>query len=115
MNFAQHVGNDRFLVYAQEARSAWFAHLGYTDTDIDGLSTILADAAIQFTAEVFGGDELDVQLALGGWTKYGIDLLYRVARGNDTVALMKTAMLFRSNETGQLEAPTALFKSKVES
>ncbi len=113
MNFAQHVSNDRFLVYAQEARSAWFDSLGYIDMDVEGRSSILADAAVQFMAEAFAGDELVVQLGLGSWTKYGLDLLYKVSRGSDTVAMMKTAILFRNNETGQLEGVSDDFKAQV--
>jgi len=115
MNYAQHVGNDRFLVFAQEARSAWFAHLGYQDSDIEGCNAILADAAVQFMAEAFAGDELKVEIGLGGWHKYGLDILYRVVRGSEVVALMKTATLLRDNQSQKLVAPPEKLLQKVKS
>lgn len=115
MNYAQHVANDRFLVFAQEARSAWFAHLGYQDVDIEGCTAILADSAVQFMAEAFGGDDLVVEIGLGGWHKYGLDILYRVRRDDDVVALMKTATLLRDNQSQKLIAPPEKLLQKVKS
>jgi len=105
MNYADHVGNDRFLIYAQEARAAWLAAMDYREINVEGCTTIVADAAIQFLAEAFAGDELTVELALGGWHKYGFDLMYRIVRGDDVVAIMKTALLMKDNVTGALVAP----------
>ncbi len=105
MNYADHVGNDRFLIYAQEARAAWLASMDYREINVEGCTTIVADAAIQFLAEAFAGDDLVVELALGGWHKYGLDLMYRIVRGDEVIALMKTALLMKDNKTGLLVPP----------
>ena len=112
INYAGHVGNDRFLIYAQEARSAWIESLGYKEWEIEGCHTILADAAIQFMNEAFASESLVITVLLGDQHKYGIDLYYSVTRAGDEIARMKTAMLFRSEETQQLSAPPSQFINK---
>lgn len=112
INYAGHVGNDRFLAYAQESRCEWIESLGYKEWDIEGCHTILADGALQFMNEAFAGDTLDITLYLGNVHKYGVDLFYRVKNGDKEIARMKTAMLFRSDETQSLSAPPEAFLSK---
>ncbi|MGR6873712.1 acyl-CoA thioesterase [Pseudomonas sp. HK3] len=109
INYAGHLGNDRLLVYAQEARSAWFASLGFNELDIEGCNTIMADAALQYVNEAFASDVVSVDLYLGEQHKYGFDLYYLVRRGADEICRMKTAILFQKE--GRLTAPpNGLFK-----
>ncbi|WP_283786655.1 acyl-CoA thioesterase [Bermanella sp. WJH001] len=103
VNYAGHLGNDRLLVYAQEVRSAWFASLGFNELNIEGCNTIMADAALQYVNEAFANDSLTITLFLGEQHKYGFDLYYLVARGEDEICKMKTAILFQKN--GALSAP----------
>ena len=112
INYAGHVGNDRFLAYAQEARCGWIESLGYKEWDIEGCHTILADGALQFMNEAFASDRLIVTIYLGDIHKYGIDLFYSVKNGDKEIARMKTAMLFRSDESQALNAPPSLFLEK---
>ena len=109
MNYGGHLGNDRLLVYAQEARAAWLANLQCHELSIFGTQIILADAAIQFQNEAFLGDQLSVSLHLGKPNRYGFDLYYRVLKGDVSIAEMKTAVLFRDNETHELCSPPAEF------
>ena len=113
MNYGGHLGNDRLLAYAQECRDAWFKSVGFTELDVDGCNTIMADAAIQFLQEGYAGDELDVVLYLGGQHKYGLDLFYTVLLADKKeLARMKTAILFR-NEKDELCAPPKVFLEKL--
>lgn len=113
MNYGGHLGNDRLLAYAQECRDAWFKSVGFTELDVDGCNTIMADAAIQFLQEGYAGDELDVVLYLGDQHKYGLDLFYTVLLADKKeLARMKTAILFR-NEKDELCAPPKVFLEKL--
>lgn len=112
MNYANHLGNDRILAYAQELRSAWFTSLGFSELDIDGCSIVLADAAIQFQAEAFAGETIKGSLFLGEQNKYGFDLYYQFINENgDPIATAKTAVLFR--QASGLCAPPESFLSKL--
>ena len=103
INYAGHLGNDRLLVYAQECRSAWFASLGFNELDIEGCNTIMADAALQYVNEAFANESLTITLFLGEQHKYGFDMYYLVARDEDVICKMKTAILFQKD--GSLTAP----------
>lgn len=103
VNYAGHLGNDRLLVYAQEARSAWFASLGFNELDVEGCNTIMADAALQYVNEAFANECLKVTLFLGDQHKYGFDMYYLVSRDEDIICKMKTAILFQKE--GVLTAP----------
>jgi len=103
VNYAGHLGNDRLLVYAQEVRSAWFASLGFNELDIEGCNTIMADAALQYVNEAFANESLTITLFLGEQHKYGFDMYYLVARDEDVICKMKTAILFQKD--GSLTAP----------
>jgi len=104
MNYAGHLGNDRILAYAQECRHAWLDTKGMNELDVHGASIVVADAAIQFQAEGFVGDNLCGTLYLGEPNKYGFDLYYQFENQNGViVATVKTAILFREN--GSLCSP----------
>lgn len=107
INYAGHLGNDRLLVYAQEARANWLWSLGYGELDIEGLGIILADAALQFKNEAFAGEVLEVGLYRGADSKYGFDLYYNVTRAGLLIARIKTAMLFFDYGQRCLSAPPA--------
>ena len=52
LNYGGHVGNERFLSIAHEARVQYLSVCGYTETDVEGKSLIMNDAAIEFTSEL---------------------------------------------------------------
>ena len=45
LNYGNHLANQQFLAYAQEARVRFFATYGFTELDFGGVSLIQADAA----------------------------------------------------------------------
>ena len=109
MNYGGHSGNDRLLVFAQECRNAWFQSLGFTELDVDGCSSIMADAAVQYLAEGYAGDQLNVTLFMGDQNKYGFDLYYLVSMADGSeLAKMKTAILFRDASDKLCPPPKAL-------
>lgn len=105
INYAGHLGNDRLLVYAQEARANWLWSLGFGELNIDGLGIILADAALQFKNEAFAAEQLEVALYRGADSKYGFDLFYDVTRNGVLIARIKTAVLFYDYGQRCLAAP----------
>ena len=111
MNYGGHLGNDRLLAYAQECRDAWFKGMGFTELDVEGCNTIMADAAIQFLEEGYAGDELEVAMFLGEQHKYGFDLYYSILLSDQKeLSRMKTAILFRNDQNKLCAPPEALLK-----
>ena len=97
LNYGGHVGNDTMLTLLQEARIQFYRSLGFKDeTSFEGtVGQIIIDAAVQYKAESFLGDVLEIQIAAEDFTKFGFDLLYDV-RNKSTgqeVARAKTGIV----------------------
>ena len=84
VNYGGHVGNDSFLALIQEARLKFFKHHGYSELNLEGCSTIMVDAAIEFKAELFYGDEVEISVAVNNISKLGFDLFYLLEKRVDS-------------------------------
>jgi len=96
LNYGGHVGNDTVLAFCQQARAEFLAALGYRELDVEGLGIIVADAAIQYRAEAFAGDHLEIAVGAHDHNRRGCDLAYRLHRpADDTeIARAKTGIVF---------------------
>ena len=89
INYGNHLGNQVFLEMVHEARVQFLKHHGYTELAMEGVSLIMADAAIEYKGEVFYGDTIEVEMAMGGASRVGFDLLYQlhaIRNGEKTLA-----------------------------
>jgi len=96
INYGGHLGNDALLSIVHESRLQFLNHFGYTEIDIEGTSIIMADVAIVYKAEVFYGDVLTVDIAVGDLQRMSCDIFYRVRNTKDDseVARVKTGIVF---------------------
>jgi acyl-CoA thioesterase FadM len=118
LNYGSHVGNDTILSIMQEIRMKWLFVLGYqNELEIDGIGLIMIDAAIEFKNELFYGDKLTGSLFLGGISKIGFDLYYKLEKGNsngnNVAALGKTGMLCFNYEKKKITSVPANFMNKI--
>ncbi len=67
INYGGHLGNDRFLTLAQEARVRWLRSCGWKEINIgsSGCGLIVVEARIKFLKEAFLGQTLIAKLFLG--------------------------------------------------
>jgi acyl-CoA thioesterase FadM len=95
VNYGGHLGNDRMLGLAHEARVCWLASCDLSEKDVGGVGLIMADAALVFRGEAFLGDELDVVLGTAEVRRSSFDLVYLLTRPSDgaEIALVKTGMV----------------------
>ncbi len=112
LNYGNHVGNQVLLSLAHEARVQYLQSLGYTELQIEGVSLIMADAAVEFKAEILYGDEIEVELKAGEAGRIGFDLFYQVSiwrNGSKKLAAkIKTGMICFNYETKKtVELPQA--------
>ena len=95
INYANHLGNDALLSIIHEARLRFLNHYGYSEMDIEGLGTMMADVVIIYKAQSYYGDRLNIEIGLGEISKKSCDLYYRITKEKATVvALCKTAIVF---------------------
>tara|TARA_R110000868_G_scaffold180754_1_gene421416 strand:- start:13080 stop:13508 length:429 start_codon:yes stop_codon:yes gene_type:complete len=94
MNYGNHLGNDRVLALAQEARLRWLESLAASELNCMGQSLIMSDAMVEYKGEGFRGDEVKITVYLGESHKYGFDLFYDMQGPRGPVAKVKSGLLF---------------------
>ncbi|MEZ2740281.1 acyl-CoA thioesterase [Comamonas jiangduensis] len=73
-----HTDNVQLLQLASQARCAFFAALGYRENNVEGVQIFVGDQAVQYKAEAFPQQVVQVQLAVRDMAAKGFDLVYRV-------------------------------------
>ena len=97
LNYGNHVGNDKVLSFLHEARVRFLNSLGYSELQMEGVSMIMADAALVFKNEMYYGDELLVSIRPVDFSRVGFDLIYKIEKKQDDhiipLVSAKTAMI----------------------
>jgi YbgC/YbaW family acyl-CoA thioester hydrolase len=97
VNYGGHVGNDTFLSYIHQARVNYLQSLGFSELNVNGISLIMADVALEFKHEIYFGDELICWVLADNFTKLGFNIFYKIEivnpQGNIIAAKARTAML----------------------
>ena len=96
LNYGNHLGHDSLISLLHEARVRFFRHFGMEERDIDGVGILLADLAVTYRAQVFYGQTLRIDIAIGEAGARSCDLVYRVTDrdAGGLVALAKTGIVF---------------------
>lgn len=107
LNYGNHVGNDTFLSLAHEARQQFLKHHGYAELEFAGVGLIMADAMIEFRAELSFGDEVQISVAATEFSSRGFNLYYQldVLQPDGTkklAAKIKTGMLCYDYSLGKV-------------
>lgn len=117
INYGNHVGNDRVLTIAHNARLEFLKSLGFKDelSFGDGVGLIQTDAEVVYKAEAVHGDKLIITIGIDEVHRYGLEFYYQISKEESEVivALVKTGIMFY-NYSGKhpVEIP-AIAKSKL--
>ena len=112
VNYGQHMGNDAFLRFAQEARLRFLAQYGWSEKQIEGpIGLIMTNAVISYRAQAFHGDTLTIEIAVTEITRTGYQLTYRFTNqtGADIVHLT-TGLAFFDYSAGRIAKTPDLFR-----
>jgi acyl-CoA thioester hydrolase len=115
INYGGHLGNDALLSLIHEARVQYFASLGYSEHNVEGVGIIMTDAVLLYKAQVFQGDVLQIAIGVTDLSNTGADIVYRVTStqtGKET-ARVKTRIAFFDYQRGTLVEMPGQFRSKV--
>lgn len=97
LNYGGHAGNDTILSLVHESRMQYLRHIGFTEMQFGGCGMIMADATVEFKAELFYGDIVEIAVGAGEISKIGFDLFYRLEKDISgkkiLVATVKTGMI----------------------
>lgn len=113
INYGQHLGHDTLVSLLHDARCGWLAEQGLTELSVDGksLGWVVAELAVNYRAEAFYADELQVELALGELGSKGAEIFHRVVRNDGVeIAVAKVGVVFFDYVTRKAAAVPENFK-----
>lgn len=114
INYGNHLSNDAVLRLCHEARIRWLKHHQLNEINIgNGNGLIMADTAIQYTAQAHHGDELNIQIGIVDISRCGFTLLYHLYRSSDdtTIARAQTGMVCFNYDTQKVNPIPENFQS----
>lgn len=96
INYGNHVGNDRMVSLLHEARLRFLRSFGFGEFNIAGLGLMVTDLMVEFKSESFVGENLQFEVGVNDFNKYGCDFIYRVTCADEgrLVTLAKTGIVF---------------------
>jgi len=109
-----HLGNVTLFGLINQARVLFLESLGYSEVDVEGAGTIMADAVVVYRGESFAGDVLRFEVTAGDFSRTGCDFFYRVTKGDGAteVARAKTAITFMDYATRKVQPVPEPFRAR---
>ncbi len=96
INIAQHMGNERILVWADEIRQQFLNQIGWSgEATLTEFGLIVANHTIVYQSEGFLGDKINIDVAVNELTEFSFDILIRCKKENTTrnMVVMRTGMV----------------------
>lgn len=96
INYGGHLGNDAVLSMVHEARVRFLNHYHYSELNVEGFGIIMTDTAIVYKAEGFHADQIQIDVAINDFNKYGCDIYYLLSNKKTAVEIAhaKTGIVF---------------------
>src|SRR5690606_19817602 len=83
INFAQHMGNERILVWADQIRNEFLKSLGWDEKVVMGeAGVIVANHTIVYQSEGFLGDKILIEVGIDFLTEFSFDIVIRTRKEN---------------------------------
>ena len=100
VNQGGHLDNAQLLTLVSEARVRFFKSLGYVESAVEGVLTVVGDIVAQYQSEGFHGETMRVEMCPADFNKYGFDLQFRMSEKSTQreVALGKIGIVFVTRE-----------------
>lgn len=97
INYGNHVGNERYLLFAQETRIRFLQTIGCSEVKFGPYGLVLTEAHVEYFHELFYGEEMLIRLSVGEPSRASFDCFYEIIverpSGPVTAAVIKTAMV----------------------
>jgi acyl-CoA thioesterase FadM len=117
LNYGGHVGNDSFLSIMHDARMQYLMSMGFTEMNVGGFGLMMADAGVEYKAQLKYGDVVKVEVGLDDFSSVGFDVYYRLTvqrNGQPRVAALgKTGMVLFDFQTEKIAPISAELKAKL--
>lgn len=116
LNYAGHLGNEALLGLVHEARSRLMAQLDFDTIGMSesGVGLAIADLAVNFKAEAFARDHIEIDSHIGEISEKSFRLFHRLRRGNQVIALVETGIVAYNYQAHSATALPAAFLEALE-
>ena len=110
-----HTDNVQLLQLASLARFRFFEAMGYRENHVEGARIFVGDQAVQYRAEAFPNQAVEVQMAVRDIASKGFDLIYRLidAQSGALICLGKIGVVCVDRQTKRPCALPDVFKVKL--
>ena len=113
INYGGHVGNERYLLFAQETRLRFLQAIGQSEVNFGSFGLVLTESHVEYFHELFRGDKLEISLSITPPSRASFDCYYVISvnRNNQLLiaAVIKTAMVcFDYHERKVKSIPTSI-------
>ncbi len=115
LNYGNHLAHDILVSMLHEARARFFRAHEMEEGNVDGPGVILVDLAVRYRAQVFYGQTLRIEIAVGNLGSRGCDFFYRVSdhETGAAVAEAKTGIVFFDYATNKVAGVPPRFREIV--
>jgi len=93
LNYGNHLANDKVLSIIHEARVQFFNYFGWSEMDLAGVASIMADVAVEYKNQAYYNDQLDIEITIGDFSRVSFDIFYKVSCGDKLIAKVKTGIV----------------------
>jgi len=116
INYAGHVGNEALLSLVHEARYQFMKRLGFDTVAVQQLKVglIIADLAINFKAEAYAQDDLDIECQIDELEEKSFRLFHRIRREDQVIALVETGLVAFDYQTRAVAPLTKEFLTALD-
>lgn len=94
INHGHHLGHDTLVSLFHDSRCQWLASHNMAEWDIDGLATVVAELVVNYRAEAFVNDTLQMELALGDIGNKSAEIYQQLRKGEKVIAVAKVSLVF---------------------
>ncbi len=119
INYGKHLGNDALVSVIHESRMQWLGSGRYTELNIAGAALIMSDLAVEYKAESFYGDILNVSISIDEIQKISFEIYYEIITRRDgqriLIANAKTGMVCYDYDAGKVAVLPNAFVSFMKS
>lgn len=115
INYGGHVGNDVILSYFQEGRLSYFKQFGYSEMNIGGNGIILVKAEVEYKAELFHQDKINIYCRVSAMKNTSFVLDYLIEKEPDIVACIgKTVLVSFNYQERKITRIPDEFRNKIQ-
>lgn len=97
INYGGHVGNERYLLFAQETRMRFLKTIGHTEVKFGEYGIVVAEAGIEYFTELFHGEHITISISIDNISRVSFDCFYKIEKKVDekiiVAACIKTNMV----------------------